>query len=436
MRQVLGRCLLVVLALSVLGALLVGCAPRSAPTPTTVSEVTPTPEPEVVKFVYDNPPAWQEQVVRFTEDTGVEVIYEEVPFTQLHDRYQTALLAGEYDFDVLHVMDMWVKEWGPKGLLMPLDEWVTDEMVADYPAGVLDNLKAVDAETGVEHQYGIPLYYWVTNLYYRTDLFEKADLGPPQTVEEMRETARVLQERFGGFGFLTSMGNPTTAFGIVLRGEGGEVLTDGQPSFNNEAGLVALRHLVGLVEDGTIDPASFELTSSIAAIDIFIQGNAAMFWGSPPTFPMSVDPDKSKVVGKVGVALMPGGSVNKTATSHETGGRAIPFNARDPEAAWRYIDWVTGTEEMVWIAVHPGLGRVPARKSALNDPRTRENYSLTPMVDKQLSSGPAGMVIVHEKGTEISEALGRHLTAALRLEKSPEEALADAEEEILKILGE
>lgn len=423
-----------VLGLALVACLIAACTPRPKATSTPESTATSTPEAKTVKFVYDNPPPWREQAARFSEETGIELVYEEVPFTQLHDRYQTALLAGEYDFDILHVMDSWVAEWGPKGLLLPLDDWVTPEMIADYPEGVLDNLKAVDAATGVKHLYGIPLYYWITNFYYRTDLFEEAGLEPPKTVEEMRGTARKLKDQFDVYGFLASMGDPTTVFGIVLRGEGGEILTDGKPSFNNEAGLTALKHLIGFVEDGTIDPASFELVSSIATADLFCQGNVAMAWGPPPTFPMCSDSDKSKVVGKVGVALMPGGSVHKTATSHETGGRAISFNAKDPESAWHYIKWVTSKEEMVWIAVHPGLGRVPARSSALNDPRVQKDYDLAPMVDQQLSSGPAGMVIVHENATEISEALGRHLTAALRFEKSPEEALVDAEAEILAIL--
>jgi len=422
-------------ALAAAGAATSSCAKQPAPTETPKKEYpSPTP-PSIIKFVYDNPPPWREQAARFSKDTGIQLNYEEVPFTQLHTRYQTSLLGGEYDFDVLHIMDMWVKEWGPKGLLLPLEGYMAHEMTMDYPTGVLDNLKAVDVTTGKIHQYGIPLYYWITNFYYRTDLFEEAGLQPPTTVEEMRATAKELKERFGVYGFMTGMGNPTTAFGITLRGEGKEVLTDGQPTFNNAAGLTALNHLIGLVKDETIDPTSFELTSSIAAVDLFCQGNVAMTWGAPPTFPMSTNPDKSKIVGKVGVALMPGGSVHRTATYHETGGRAIPFNAKDPDAAWEYIRWVTTTEEMVFIATDPGLGRVPARSSALNDPRTIAGYPLTKIVDEQLSSGPAGMVIVHEKGTEISEALKRHLTAALRFEKTPEQALADAEAEVRQVIA-
>lgn len=421
----------IILLLCVMGlvASVVGCAAKSTPTVRPLS----TPVAKVIKFPYDEPPWWREQAARFTEETGIVVDYEVVPFPQLHDRYQTALLSGEYDFDVFHTRDDWTAEWGTMGLLYPLDDLITDEMRADYPPGVLEKLTAVDKATGEKHLYGVGLYYWIWGFYYRTDLFEEAGLEPPETFAEMREMAKELQERFEISGFITALGgsSPTTIFGMVLRGEGGEILTDGRPSFNNQAGLRALENLVGMVKDGTVDSSSFELSSSTKMIDQFIQGRAAMTFATPPTLVMAADPEKSKVVDQVAVALMPGGSVNRSATSHETGSRTIAYNANDPEAAWEYLKYVTQPEQMVEMAL--ALGRVPARKSALNDPRVQEKYPLAAIVAEQLEY-PSGMVVVHERSTEISEALARHLTAALRLEMSPEEALAKAEAEILSII--
>jgi multiple sugar transport system substrate-binding protein len=192
--------------------------------------------------------------------------------------------------------------------------------------------------------------------------------------------------------------------------------------------------MVGLVKDGALHPSSLEETNSVASVDLFTQGDAAMFIGPPPTLVTAADPDKSKVVGKVAVALMPGGSVHRSATYHETGARAIAFNARHKEAAWQYIQYVIQPEQMVEMALT--LGRVPARKSALNDPRVQEEYPLAAMVDKQLSAGPGGMVIVHEKGTQIGKALADHISFALHGEKTPQQALADAEQEILGIINQ
>lgn len=442
LRQVLKRFLLVVLAIGAVESLLVSCTSPSAPTPTPVAGLKATPRAVagMVKFPFDNPAPknfWREQMEQWGKETGFEATYEDVPFQQLHDFYQTALLAGTPDFNVFHVMDAWVAEWGPKGWLYPLDNLVTEEMKADYPPGVLEKLTATDKATGKEHLYGVPLYYWINAFYYRTDLFEEAGLEPPKTWSELQETAKKLQKKDEGtYGFAASLGGtgPAILFGVILRTEGGEVLTDGKPSFNNRAGVRALKLMVGLAQDGTLHPSSLEQSNSVASIDLFTQGETAMFFGPPPTLVMAADPDKSKVAGKVAVTLVPGGSVHRSATYHETGSRAIPAIAEDKETAWKYIEYVTQPEQMVEMALT--LGRVPARKSALNDPRVQKQYPLATIVNEQLASGPAGMIVVHESATQIMEALSRHLTAALQLQKSPEDALADAEAEILKILEE
>ena len=387
-----------------------------------------------VVFAYDNPAPvnyWRDQMQAWGEtEEDIEVSYEEVPFAQLHDRYQTELLSGDPSFNVLHVRDDWIAEWAPKGWLHELDDLFTSDMRSHFSQGVLDRLSSDG------HIYGVPLYFWITAFYYNTELFDEAGVSaPPKTWSELRDVAKKIQDATGVHGFCTALAatNPANFYAIMLRGEGGEVLTDGKPSFNNDAGVRALQYILDLIEDGTLHPSSLEQTNSVGSIDLFIQRECAMYVGPPPTLLFAANPDNSKIVGKAVVALVPGGTVNRTATYHENGARAIPADAEDIEAAWKFIEHIVKTDQMVDMALT--LGRVPADKSALADSSVQGEYPLAAIIAEQLDSGPSGMAIVHENATEIGDALSKQLIKAFLGEATAEQALADAEADIEGIIS-
>ena len=256
-------------------------------------------EKQQVVFAYDNPAPvnfWRDQMDAWGEtEDDIEVSYEEVPFAQLHDRYQTELLSGDPSFNVMHVRDDWVAEWAPKGWLHELDDLLSSDLRAHFSDGVLEKLSSDG------HLYGVPLYFWITAFYYNTELFDQAGISaPPKTWTELRDVAKKIQDATGVHGFCTALAsdNPANFYAILLRGEGGEVLTDGKPSFNNDAGVRALQHIVDLIEDGTMHPSSLEQTNSVGSIDLFIQGECGMFVGPPPTLVFAANPDNSKIVGK------------------------------------------------------------------------------------------------------------------------------------------
>lgn len=419
---------------TMLAATLAACgAPAPKPVPTPSLPATPTPWPKgdgKVIFPYDDPPWWRSQARKFEEKTGIKVDYQVVPFPQLFTKYQTALLGGER-LDVIHVHDLWCATFGSMGLLLPLESKVTKEMTDSYPVGLLDKLSLAGHII-----YAIPLYLWVTQFYYRRDIFEKQGLKVPQTFEEMRRMCKELQGVEGKdvYPFLNALGGSasTSMYSIILRGEGGEILTGGKPSFNNEVGITALEEMVGFVKEGSVDPSSFTLNTGTLINDPFAQGKAIMVFGPPPTFTICNDPNKSRVVGKIGYDLMPGGSKQRSATVHETGGRAIPVTSGDPTSAWEYIKFINQPEELVDMAV--SLGRIPASLAALNDQRVQQLYPVVKLVPEQLKY-PSGMAVVHPKGVEIGKTLADEIVAACQSAKTVKQALTDAEANINKILA-
>ena len=120
------------------------------------------------------------------------------------------------------------------------------------------------------------------------------------------------------------------AFLLHLAPLGGRVLDDNwNPIVNNEAGVQAGEALKTILDCGPEGGTSFGFAE---AKNAFLQGRAAMFLDSTVVAGEVDNPEKSKVVGKVGWAPHPMG----VRRGSQTGGFgiAIPKNAQNKDAAF------------------------------------------------------------------------------------------------------
>lgn len=420
------RATLLLIILSLLLSL-TGC--QTAKVGTQPSTVVAGSNHDPVRFAFDDPPFWRDQANRL-EDT-VAVDYQVVPFTSLRQKVSTSFLSGSCDLDVVHIHEMWMAEWASQGYLEPLENHLNlSSLEADYPQSAILKMTGPD---GKLHTYGLGLYVWINSLYYRTDIVPK----PPKTYDELIEQAtKYHQPDLPGLMVALGGTSASSLFGTILRTYGGEILTQGKPSFNNAAGLSALNQMVRMVP--LLAPVSFSQMSSSKTSEDYVAGGSVFAIAPPPTLILAANPDKSKVRdsnGKllIAPALMPGGPAQPSATYSENGSRAITACSDRKDQAVRYIEAVTTSTEMKSMAL--SLGRIPARLSVLNDPEVQAKYPLIGVVAKQLQY-PAGMTVVHPKGTEINTALANQILRALHGEISPQQALDQAEKEILAITNQ
>lgn len=404
--------------------ILQGCQSAPAVQPTATAKSMP------VRFPFDNPQPnfWKIQAEKFTQN-DLAVDYQEVPFPQLHDKVQTSFLSGACDFDVVHIHELYMAEWASKGWLQPLEDipgLLTKETLSDYPTSAV--LKMVGPD-GKEHTYGLDIYIWINSLYYRTDVLSKAGLDVPKTYYELLTTVKKLHSaEIPAFMVALGGSGATSLFGTIMRTEGGEILTNGKPSFNNAAGLKALNTMIELVKYTA--PSSWAQMNSSKTAEEFVAGGAVFAIAPPPTLILAADASKSKIVGKVAVALMPGGSKVASATYSENGARAITACSPNKTAAAEYIKRVTSPAEMKDMTLT--IGRVPVRFSVLNDPDVQAKYALTKLLPEQLKF-PAGMTVVHSRGTEINKLIADQLVRAMKGEVTPQEALNQAESAVKAI---
>ena len=52
--------------------------------------------------------AHEARLAAFEEATGIDVVYDYVPFPNMHEALTTEMVAGGGDYDVVSVMDQWV----------------------------------------------------------------------------------------------------------------------------------------------------------------------------------------------------------------------------------------------------------------------------------------------------------------------------------------
>ena len=135
-----------------------------------------------------------------------------------------------------------------------------------------------------------------------------------------------------------------------LTPHGGEVFdSNWRAAFNNPAGVKSAEILKEVVDTGPPGIPSFGFGEMQNA---FLQGKAAFYLDSVSVFGPAQDPTKSRVAGKVGYALHPKG----TRHSAQSGGfsLAMPKNARNKDAAFLFMQWMTSKQADLKIALAGG----------------------------------------------------------------------------------
>lgn len=380
-----------------------------------------------ISILYVGDKFWKDQAAEFEKETGIKVKYEAVGFEQLHDKLFTILSGGSDEYDIIHVRDDWADEFASQGFLEPLDDYITEDMKKDFSKISFENL-SYNGNT-----YGVPRYLWLTQFYYNKKIFEEAGISKvPTTWDELIKTAQQIQEKTDIKYALSTQLREQDAirpFIYNIRAEGGEFwdYSTNKPSFNTSEGLKSLTRIQDInTKFKILDPLSFENES---AKDQFLQGKTAMFIGYPDIVGFASDPEKSKIIGQLGTALMPG-SVEKTASLAETGGIAIPANSKHKEEAFEFIKFATSEEQEKKMALSE-VARIPANLEVLKDKEVLEKYPHFAYVGEQIQY-PHGL-FKNKNATVISDTVSRQFLQAIKGEITPKEALRTAEEEVKKI---
>ena len=303
----------------------------------------------------------------FTEETGIKVEVDKLQYLKMRDKQLLEMSKpGNGDYDLLAYVVFWKTEYASKGLIEPLDAYFKKDDLAlpnydfnDLITGYVENIGLVEGRKGYlagpgAKLIGVPFGSETSVLGYRKDLFDKHGLKAPTTYDELAALLDKIPAAEKGMGALASRGQTghqvVHAWLLHLAPMGGRLFDDNWGlTFNDATGVKAAEFLKKIIDTGPQGGASFGFDEMKNA---FLQGNAAMFLDSISVAGEADDPEKSKVAGKIGWALHPQG----VRRGSQTGGFgiAIPKNAKNKEAAFMLMQWLTSKKADQLIAANGG----------------------------------------------------------------------------------
>lgn len=327
---------------------------------------------------------------QFYRETGIEVLLE----THSHEKLYEVLSqeSKHTDIDIFSVDIFWFREMAASGMLADLSKDIDDAVIQEL------NLQPELFEDFARfngHTFGVPFHFCNQLLFYRKDLFQRTDLK--RMFYEQYKTELKCPSGFSEFNavarFFTRSYNPEspTSYGTTLGCRfssaalceflprlwafGGDV-------FDSSANVVinsskAIRALTAYRESfNYANPASKDYWW-FEQVDEFANGDTAMMIMYSSYASKLSDRSVSKVIGKVGVGIIPG-------SSPVLGGWSLCINnnSRNYDAALRFIKWASDKKNAIPMLL---LGNQPTCRTVYTSNEIRDIY---PWIPKSLEYFP------------------------------------------------
>lgn len=281
------------------------------------------------------------------------------PYADYRTKVAAAIPAGEGP-DVVQLFYGWLNDYIAADLIQPLPE-------DKFPAATIDAdfFPMVGAMKVDGQYYALPTAVRSLALFYNTRLFEAAGIdGPPATLDELVEDAKLLTERDGA-GNITTEGITTGMTAqdhhwwreVLVRQFGGEPYLDDYrtTNYNDAAGLAALEFYTALEKEHGVTLSTFMDEPQAA----FKAGRAGMHI------------DGSFRIGSLSalrgldwaVAELPAGPDGTKSNYSSYWVNAITTKAEGEkyDAAVKFMEYLISDEAMqIWLDV---VGELPAKPS-------------------------------------------------------------------------
>ncbi|WLD96211.1 sugar ABC transporter substrate-binding protein [Agrobacterium leguminum] len=314
----------------------------------------------------------------FEELTGIKVNAEATPEQQQRQKVVIGLSSGKPSFDVVHLSYHVQKRQFEKGKWLAdisgflKDPSLTDPSLVEKDFAEAGMLFAKDSD-GVLRSLPFSVDYWI--VYWNKELFEAKGLKYPETFEELVTAAeKITDPSTNTYGFVArGLKNANTpvwtslmlGYGAKPIGADGKLVTESKEAV--EAAKLYQRLMTKAAPPGV---SGFNWAEAQSA---FLQGKIGMWFDGVGFAPPIENPEKSRVVGKVGYGVMPKGPAAQAAGTFGDGLGVVEASSKK-EAAYLFCQWAI-SHEMGARLLQAGAG-VPFRQSILEDQKVREGVKM------------------------------------------------------------
>jgi multiple sugar transport system substrate-binding protein len=261
-----------------------------------------------------------------------------VPYEQLEEKIITSAQAGSYD--VVLSDGPFTAKFAKAGIIR--------EVPALSAADQKDIFTGALASTVYGGKsWGMPWLNDCKYLFYNTKMLKAAGFtNPPKTWDELLAQAKVMKAKNivkYPIAWSWAQAEALMCDYTVLAASFGGAMFDakGNPTLTAAGNKRALDFMVKTINEGVTNPNSLEFVED-NVLATFANGDAAFGLNWTYMYSGAMDPEKSKVINDVGVALIPGS--DKAVSATVNGGQPLSISAgcRQEKAAWQYILYMAG----------------------------------------------------------------------------------------------
>jgi multiple sugar transport system substrate-binding protein len=282
----------------------------------------------------------EEASKEFERITGIKSIWENNPYEQLYDKVFLDLTSQSGTYDIIPLNYAWFGGFMSGNHLEPVESYLNDPRFPKVDMSIFVP-KLVEVYTVWEgKQYGLPWLGDAMIFPYNMEHFKDAGLdpnAPPKDWDQVIEYGKKLTKG-DRYGFSLMGGRQIQAmctYAAILFSYNKDFYDDsGKPQFATPEGIKAMEVIANLVP---ISPPSSKTWEIDQAAEAVAQGVASMEIQWPGILGGLVDPQKSKVLGKMGYGAPP--------VRGPLGGWGIAMSAhsKNKEPAWLMMNYLTTT---------------------------------------------------------------------------------------------
>jgi len=362
--------------------------------------------------------AWGKQFNKKYKSQGLSVKIIEFPASADEQRTQFVQRqeAKSDDCDVFRSDVIWTAEFASQGWLYDLTPYIEDRR-DDFIQ------PSIDTATYEGKIWGVPHYTNAALLYYRTDKIDKAPATWQEVYQQAADKGQIVFQGAAYEGL-------TCDWLEIAYAAGGEVLSeDGKKAvIDSPENVAATKLMADAVKNGAA-PKAVSTYMEPESLTAWQTGKPAMMRNWPYAYGLSQDTDKLK--GKFDVAPLPEFEGAGSAAILGGGNNVISVYTKNPGGALAVVDFLAQQEWQTQLTAD--FSQASPLKGTYDQPEVKKAIPFSDDLRQALEQArPRPVSPVYP---QISQAIYKNVNQALTGQKSPEDAMKQAQSDIEKALS-